>query len=114
MLVTAVTKRSVRAHLGPGDVTTAKVLGSFYCPHILGAFEGGWIGTTQLTHASLHLRDGFVFVIGHPLLHLTFYKTNVLWAFPEENRTHHSGAGSNHQHLDRILRVLDSSGRRQI
>src|SRR4030042_6026847 len=38
--------------------------------HVIGAFESGRLGDGFLAHRALHLLDGLVFVLGHPLFGL--------------------------------------------
>ena len=48
-------------------LTSQHVAQTANCLHILSSFEACWVSATNLTHAALHLADGFVFMHFHPI-----------------------------------------------
>src|SRR5438270_14024966 len=54
------------------------MLHAFHCAHVLSTFERRWIRAFLLAHAALHLPDGFVFVLLHPLAPFALAVSNVV------------------------------------
>src|SRR6266508_1205492 len=79
---------SFRPLITPLAIVATKILDAFDRAHVLGAFECRWIGAAQLAHAALHLTDGLIFMVRHPLLKLAFDITDMFRAFAQKDGTH--------------------------
>src|SRR5206468_6510642 len=90
------------------------MLHAFDRAHVLSTFERRWIRTLLLAHAALHLPDGFVFVLFHPLAQLTLYVANVVDAVAHERGAEHGDVGPHHQELHNIFRIVNAAGRGQV
>src|SRR5580704_4373270 len=98
---------SIRPHPCPREIVEMKILRALDRAHILSALESRGICGSQLTHAALHLTDRFVFVIGHPLLQLSFDEAQMFWSLSQQHGAHHGDIGADHKHLDYIFRPVN-------
>jgi hypothetical protein len=85
------------------------MLHAFYGAHVLSALEGSGIGATDLAHAALHLSDGFVFVLFHPLAQFALDVTQVIDAVTHQRRAHHGDIGTDHEQFHDVFRVVDAA-----
>jgi hypothetical protein len=58
----------------------------------------------------LHLTDGVVFVIFHPLPQTSFYVTQMIDSVAQQGRAEHSDIGANHEHLNNVFSAVNSAG----
>src|SRR6266702_3145829 len=56
------------------------MLHAFHGAHVLRALEGPRIRASQLAHAALHLHDGFVLVLLHPVAQFALDMTQMIHA----------------------------------